>query len=305
MEKQYIIPDPEKKLAVIKRFLHIIALLQNPRDPRPWNGTTLADILSLDEDHAVLSDKNIRDYINKYLVEELKIDVDKARGQHWVELASPIEPDKLESLINIYCLFVARDTSREQVLAQLMKRCPDECLWMLATIYFAARRRRRIECDYTNNQGEEKRYLLDPYELVLRNNNLYLYCAVPGDERGRLFIVNRIRNLAETDQDSGEPALSVDEAFSGSLGSFIGEKRRVTIRYSRAIAVPIEQALGALDVEERPCARDGWIESSFFVSDDKFLCKQLFMYGREVEIVGPRELRELMVTMIRESMSVY
>ena len=40
MEKVRIFPDPEKKLAIIKRYLHILALLQNNKDPIDWNGTT-------------------------------------------------------------------------------------------------------------------------------------------------------------------------------------------------------------------------------------------------------------------------
>ena len=45
--------------------------------------------------------------------------------------------------------------------------------------------------------------------------------------------------------------------------------------------------------------------ASFTVSDDMFLCKQLFMYGRDVEIVAPPELRKTMVRMLKESRSVY
>ncbi|HOW83936.1 MAG TPA: WYL domain-containing protein [Spirochaetota bacterium] len=305
MEKQFIIPDPEKKLAVIKRFLHIIALLQNPNDSTKWNGTSLADKLSLDEDRVTLTDKSIREYIKNDLKKNLGIDVGMGKGGRRVRLASPIETNKLASLINVYCLFVARDSSREIVLDQLMKRHPEDCLWMLASIYFAAKDNKRIECDYTNNQGEEKHYTLDPYDLVLRNNNLYLYCGIPGEKNPRLFIVNRIRNLKLTDQDCPDPAMTADEAFSGSLGSFIGKKHFVRIRYSSAIENPMEQFLSIIDpvIEKSP---DGaWIEARFNVSDDRYLCKQLFMYGRDVEILEPKELREEMVKMLKESLGVY
>jgi predicted DNA-binding transcriptional regulator YafY len=36
-----------------------------------------------------------------------------------------------------------------------------------------------------------------------------------------------------------------------------------------------------------------------------YLCKQLFMYGVKVEILEPKELRDLMIDMLKKSLSVY
>ncbi len=305
MEKQTIIPNPEKKLAVIKRFLHIISLLQNPRDPQDWNGHSLADILSRDEEITVLSDKNIRDYIKNNIIDELGIDVDMEKGARRIELASPLEGDMLANIMNLYCLFVATDSSREVILNQFMKRHPDDCLWMLARIYFATIEKKLIEFDYTTNDGRKIHCEMCPFHLVLRNNNLYLYGRRAGQDHTSLLIVNRFENLKVTDVTFTEEPLPVDEVFRDTLGSFLGKKYIVRLRYTKAIANPMEQFLGILEPEISAIENGEKFEARFTVSDDLYLCKQLFMYGKNVEVLEPKELRELMISMLNESIKVY
>ena len=37
--------DPRNQIDVTRRFLHILALLQNAKDPQDWNATTLSRIM--------------------------------------------------------------------------------------------------------------------------------------------------------------------------------------------------------------------------------------------------------------------
>ncbi|HPI89390.1 MAG TPA: WYL domain-containing protein [Spirochaetota bacterium] len=305
MDKQITIPDPEKKLAIIKRFLHIIALLQNPKDPRDWNGNSLADILSRDESDVILTDKNIRDYINKNIIDELGIDVDIEKGSRRIELAAPLGRARLDELINIYCLFVATDSAREVILSQLIKRHPDDCLWMLASIYFAAKTKKRIEFDYTTNDNRKIHCTMNPYHLVLRNNNLYLFGRRVEQDHTSLLIVNRFENLKINDQSFDENVPSIDEAFRDTLGSFLGKKYHVRLRYANSRMNQMEQFLGILEPQITKSDDGEWFEARFTVSDDQYLCKQLFMYGKDVEILEPGELRDLMIDMLKESAGVY
>lgn len=307
MEQNVIIPDPEKKLAVIKRYLHIIALLQNNQDPKDWNGHSLADTLSRDESIVALSDKNIRDYINKNIIEELGIDVEIEKGAHRIELASPLDEELVADLLNIYCLFVTTDSSREAILRQLMKHRPNDCLWMLARIYFAAKEKKRINFHYTTNDGRYIHCVMNPFHLVLRNNNLYLYGHRINIDKdyNALLIVNRIEKLKVQEESFEETAPPVDELFRDTLGSFLGEKYNVRIRYTQDAAISMEQFLGIVEPEITFFNEGNYYEARFTVSDNLYLCKQLFMYGKEVEILEPSETRELMVKMLKESMGVY
>ncbi len=66
----------------------------------------------------------------------------------------------------------------------------------------------------------------------------------------------------------------------------------------------MEENLSILDPDIRPDGEQHY-RAAFTVSDDRFLCKQLFLYGKNVEILEPPELRKTMVQMLKESSSAY
>jgi hypothetical protein len=305
MEKQAMFPDPEKKLNIIRRYLHILALLQNNKDPMDWNGSTLANILTLDEADRPLTDKTIRDYIKDNLMGELELPIDMEKGGRRIELAQPLADSILERVINIYSLFVVTDSSRDVILHNFIQRHPYDCLWLLGRIYFAALDRKRIEFDYITNSGQRIHNLLNPYHLVFRNNNLYLVGRLPDRDRAWIFIANRMENLKVTDQRFDDTVPPVDEIFQDTLGSFIGEKYHMKIRFDRDLLPVMEQILGILEPEITEDDGGEHYQASFTVSDDRYLCKQLFLYGGRVEILEPKEMRDLMIKMLRESMGVY
>ncbi|HPB82148.1 MAG TPA: WYL domain-containing protein [Spirochaetota bacterium] len=298
-------PNPRTELGVIKRYLHVLALLQNSNDNRTWNATTLADLLTKDEPDAVLNDKNIRDYISKYLESELCIDVDRTKGGRVTNLAEDLDESLHEKVALLYSNFVTRDSSREIILRSFLKKHPRDGLWMLASIYFAALEKKRITFDYTTNTGYEiKEAKYHPYHIVFRNNNLYLLGKVKGKTDTWLLILNRIRNLQVTSESFEEDIPEVNEVFTDCLGSFIGKKYDVTLRYKKSIQNSLEQILSILEPKYTDIDNEHG-EVSFFVSDDIYLCKQLFMYGNNVEIISPPEIRNSMIAMLQESMSIY
>jgi hypothetical protein len=306
MEKQVLIPDPEKKLNIIRRYLHILALLQNNRDPVDWNGSTLAGMLSLDEMDRPLSDKAIRDYINDHLRGELDLPIDMEKGGRRIELSGPIGEEMLGRIAGIYSLFVVSDTSRDDVLKNFIQKHPLDCLWMLGRIYFAKLEQKRIEFDYTTNSGYRlTSCLANPYHMVIRNNNLYLVARLADKKEPWLFIAGRIENLKVTDRRFDEDVPSAGDIFKDALGSFLGEKYRVTLRFEKGLRMVMEQMLGVLEPDIREIAGTDSCTASFTVSDDRYLCKQLFLYGGRVEVLEPKEMRDLMVEMLRDCMSVY
>jgi len=300
------IPDPEKTINVLKRYLHILALLQNNKDPRDWNGTTLADVLSLDEEFdKQLSDKNVRDYIQKNLRDELGIDIGMKKGERRIELASTLEGEVLERIAGVYSSFVIEDSTRNVILKNFIKNHPRDCLWIMARIYFASLERRKVSFDYRADRDRVIKNTAHPYHLVFRNNNLYLVCWVAATERMYPLIVGRIENLKVLDEFFIEDPPSVDVIFSDSLGSFIGKTYNVKIRFTEKVYPRIEQILSILEPKITEITGERKYEASFSVSDDYYLCKQLFLYGKEVEIIGPPEIRDLMVRMLEESLGVY
>ncbi len=299
------IPDPATKIGVLRRYLHVLALLQNYQDREEWNATNLAELLNIEEGGSSVSDKSVRDYIRKNLMEELGIPVTKVQGGHRTIIDEALDAEVLARVANIYASFVIADTTRDIILKNLIQRHPVDCLWLLARYHFAIMKKQGIRIDYTNNSGEKLADLvLFPWHLVMRNNNLYLVAYRHGHEKPWLLIVNRITNLRVIDEHFVGAIPPLDEIFPDTLGGFIGAQYSVCIRYGEDMHPKMEQVLSILEPDIHKLD-DGRREARFSVADGQYLCKQLFLYGRNVEIVEPPELRDMMIGMLRESLAAY
>ncbi len=308
MDKQLIIPDPEKRLKVTKRYLHALAILQGSgKDPKDWNINTLAELLSHDEkDKGKPTDSNVLNYINNNLIAELGLDINIKKGVRRFELIEPLDDTMLESVAKIYSTFVVEDSTRDVILKTLIKKHQYDCLWMMARIYFAIVEKKKIIFDYTNNKGERSEgTTVHPYHMVFRNNNLYLIARMPGRDNAWLFILNKIENLKVTNDVFDDEVPPVESIFKDTLGSFIGKKYNVKIRFDRDINNTMEQILSILEPDIKEIEDGNRFEASFTISDDRYLCKQLFLYGDQVEILEPPELRKIMIEMLRESLAAY
>jgi hypothetical protein len=309
MRTKKLIPDPKTEIGVIRRYLHVLALLQNNKDPIDWNGSSLSRFLQYEEFNKYsdnfISDKTVRVYINDYLKKELGIDIDMEKGARRIELKS-IPKDMLEEIINIYSTFVVKDSTRKFILKNFIKKNPYNCLWMLGRIYFASLARNSIEFDYITNSGYKIiKCIFNPYYILLRNNNLYLYGRQVDQDEYWLLILNRISDIRVLETKFQDIIPPVDDIFKDTLGSFIGKKYNVTIEYSKDIQNPIEQFLSIVEPKIVDIDHGKRFQAEFRVSDAVYLCKQLFLYGSNVKIVKPVEIRDMMVDMLNDSLTVY
>jgi hypothetical protein len=300
------IPGPRTEFGVIKRYLHVLALLQNNKDPQDWNGNSLADLLSLDEaPDSPLGDKNIRDVIRKHLKDELGIEIETIKGGRRTELTGELEGELLRELLSLYSFFVVKDASRDVALNLLARKHPHDALWVMARLYFASLEQRVVEFDYTTNSGYRiSRARFHPWHIVYRNNNLYLVGRLSAKEERWLIILNRVENLKILNEHFNDDVPPVEEIFKESLGSWIGEKKEVVIRFRKSLAPQIEQFLDVLEPDIREDGEEHLV-ARFTIADDIYLCKQLFLYGEKAEILEPESLRKTMKEMLEKSLGLY
>ncbi|MCU0822221.1 MAG: WYL domain-containing protein [Spirochaetes bacterium] len=299
--------DPEKRLKVTKRYLHALALLQGSgKDPEDMNSNSLADILSLDEkDESKIADTSILKYIKEHLIDELGIDINLEKGARRIVLDEPLDPEMAEKIAGIYSSFVVRDSAREIVLKNFLKKHPYDGLWMLARIYFAILAKRRISFDYSPDGIQFYQNIVNPFHLVFRNNNLYLACRVLST--GQIFplTVSKINNLKILDKEFDENIPSLEEIFKDTLGAYIGKKHNVKIKFAKEVYTALYDVLGILDPKYTEIKGGAYYTAEFAVSDDRYLCMQLFLHGNKVEILEPFELKKTMADMLKSSISVY
>ena len=299
-------PKPETQLNVLRRYLHIIALLQNKDDTENWNASTLADLISQEESGNEPSEKAIRDYIRKNLEEELGIEINKKKGGRKISISDLLDDELLVRIASVYSSFVVNDSTRDIIMKRLIKKHPGECLWMLARIHFAIVEKKRLTFEYMpNTERRNKNYTVNPYHLVFRNNNLYLVAKNLQNGVVSLFIVNKIANLNVKGDRYYDKVPKLSAIFADTLGSFIGKKHAMRIRFTRRVLPMIDQAISVLEPKIVEIEKDEVYEARFSTTDDLYICKQLFLYGNDVEILEPREMREIMIGMLKKSMSVY
>ncbi len=264
MKKQ--IPSPTTQINVLRRYLHVLALLQNNKDPKDWNACTLADMLSRAEPKdSELSGHNIQKYIQKYLIEELGIEVDVVKGGRRTGLAKPLDEDLLHHIADIYSSFVVTDTTRGAILSALIKKHRYDALWILARLHFAIIMTNIISFDYAPHGKKSRRtYRVNPYHLVFRNNNLYLVGLNDYRRNTSLFIINKIENLKILDDTFHEAIPDIKHIFKDSLGSFIGKPMRVVIRFSESVYSQIEQVLNSLNPKIKKAYRRRHLRGGIF-----------------------------------------
>jgi len=305
-------PNPEGKINVLKRFLHILALLQHiPANDEKWNARSLAEIIQLEEgNEKPFDDSLIRTYIREHIVKELDITLDKTQGGWFTTIAQDLDKKTQLEIARVYADFVIKDTSRDVILERFIKAMPKTALWTLGRIYFASIEKRMIQINYTTNTGYKIRYWkLCPYYFVFRNNNLYLVAWDPKQKKRLPLLAERIKNLIVLEKEQSIPwdIPPVQEVFKDALSAFISDSKPVEmrVRYKKRAANIIESIISPLAPEIISVESGDWFESTFHITDYIYLCKQFVLYGSDVEIVSPAHVRKDMINMLKESLSVY
>jgi hypothetical protein len=304
--------NPEGKINVLKRYLHILALTQYiPDNNETWNAGTLANILSEEEKiEGGISDSSVTKYINNQIVKELDIAMDKSKGGQVISVDEDLDIETQLKIARVYADFVVKDTTRDIVLRKFIEAMPRRALWTLARIYFAVIQKRMIQFNYTNNSGYKiNKWKVCPYYLIFRGDNLYLSAYDPAQDILLTLFAERIENLIvlkkSESRDWKIPA--VDALYKNSISAYVSISGpvKVRIRYAKNISSGIESIISPLDQVTTSVENGNWFEAEFVIDDYLFLCKQFVFYGKNVEILSPPEVREAMINMLKESLSVY
>ena len=170
----------EGKINVLKRYLHILALVQyNPVNEFSESSkyTKLAELISKDEIDKKITRYDINEYITKNIKGNLNIDIDVPQGNRPFSIAEDLDFKTQLMIARIYSNFVIKDTSRDIALSKYIKAMPDRALWTLARIYFAVLEKRVIQIDYTRNDGKKiKKWVTESGVRASNMAFVYIIC---------------------------------------------------------------------------------------------------------------------------------
>lgn len=307
-------PNHEGKIDALKRCLHILSLTQHiPGNNESWNSASLSRLLSLDEKKdSGVDDSSVTKYINHQIKNGFGIDiatttVDRKSAR---VVSEDIDIDTQLNFARVYSAFVIEDTSRNIALKKFIKAMPDRALWIIARVYFAVLEKRFIQIDYTGASGKERQnWKLFPFYFFFSEFNLYLTAYDPVENVRFTLRAERISNLIVTDESFKKDQIisPVNKLYRYSLSAYLSIEGPVKMKiwYKKTAAANIEDMISPLNPIITPLENGDQFEAEFIIDDYRFLCKQLFMYGKNVEILSPPEVRQTMVNMLKESLEVY
>lgn len=306
-------PNPDGKISALKHYLHILALLQyEPDNKETWNAKSLADLLYLDEIHDTgIDESSIIKFTNNQ-IKELGIDIHKDRqnGKSVWSVAEDIDNKTQLEIARIYADFVIKDRSRDIALQKFIQAMPDRALWTLARVYFAVVEKRLIQVNYTGSNGiERKEWKLCPFYFFLSEFNLYLAAYDPVEDLRFTLRAEKIKNLIILDESiNKQPVVSpVTKLYRNSLSAYLSPEGpvKMKIRYNKYAASNIKDLISPLESVAIAQLNENQYEAEFLIDDLLYLCKQLILYGKNVEILSPPEARQTMLKMLKESLDVY
>ncbi len=292
-------------LSVLRRHLHIVALLLN--DKESWNAETLASFLSAESDSdSGIDGKTIRVDLKKHIQQTLGIAIATKKGVRRALLDTVINKEEILNLLILYSNFVVYDSSRTIAFNKLIDRQDNLSLWLLTNIHFAALTKKKIQFNYTANDMKIRDVKMNPYYVINQNSTLYLIGKRDKDNTVGPYIFDRIENLKILDVHYDDEIPSPEELFRHSHGVFVwnwSDATEVIIRYKKSRENNMFDEFSHLEPEIKRYA--DYFEMSFLVFDYESVCRQLFYYGSDVEILSPPEVREHMTHMLQKSLSVY
>jgi predicted DNA-binding transcriptional regulator YafY len=157
----------------------------------------------------------------------------------------------------------------------------------------ALQERRTVEAEYHSfGRDAVARRRLDPLHLWYQQGGIYLaaYCQT---RRGVLtFALERFRRVQLTDNTfQAPPQFDLDRYLEGSFGLSRGEPVRVGLRFTRRVARHVAERTWHPSQAMSPLLT-GEVEMSLKVPLGPELRRWLLGYGRDVEVLEPKTLRE-------------
>lgn len=206
--------------------------------------------------------------------------------------AARVAPD-LEALEEAEGL-AARVGPRPAILREVMDR-----------LRYAIITRQKIRLRYTRRDGERVRHKLYPYGFLYGSRHYLVAWSRPAGKH----LLYRLPDVEEVEVLEGEsferdPGFDIERFAANAFGVFQERPVDVVWRFAREVARDARRFRFHPEQETRPLP-DGRLEVRFRAGGQLEMAWHLFTWGPHVEVVRPRELRELLVGELRRSLGAH
>ena len=189
-------------------------------------------------------------------------------------------------------------SGRDSVLIDLSSWYRDSLAPKIETIQDAIEDRHLVRFWYYAPSGESER-MVEPYYLVFRWSSWYLWGWCIDRKDYRLFKLNRMDQVAETDngficREAPMPDLSTEKIFPGGI--------RVKALFTPDMKWRLVEEFGSHCFTE---AEDGRLLFTVDYTDMESLVTWLMTFGAKVEVLEPAEARTIIRRNAEETLQLY
>jgi predicted DNA-binding transcriptional regulator YafY len=133
---------------------------------------------------------------------------------------------------------------------------------------------------------------VDPYHLWHQFGGLYLAAYCHTRQAVHTFAIERIRQIAPCPETFARPAdFNLEKYLEASFGLFRGKAVRIRLRFSPEVARYVQERQWHPSQRSAPLLT-GELEVILHVAPEMDLKRWIMSYGKDVEILEPKKLRD-------------
>lgn len=158
--------------------------------------------------------------------------------------------------------------------------------------------RREVTFTYYNVKGEKTNRAVQPYKLVFRHSNWYLYGMCKSKKSMRYFKLNRIENLKILDSN-----YIIEQHIEEHNCNYIDDKKLINIK------LIIDKSMGFRVYDEFKQGTIVETEEGFHIDvdlpDNEWLYSYLLSYGHHLKVLEPLDIRSKYIEIIKNILNKY
>ena len=209
------------------------------------------------------------------------------------------------ALINkIESIKTNRNSSEDRLIIDFSKWGRGESLnKSINTIDRAILNRNPIEFQYVNGSGERTTRLVEPYKIIFKSLNWYIYGFCTLKNEMRIFKVNRMANI-----NVGEGQFDFRETIDENIfkeGNFKDnnyEKTEITLKFKKNFKGMIMESF---EEYEEVQEEDEYITSVIKIPYSNWVEGMILSFGETVEVLKPEFLRENIKRKLEKVINLY
>lgn len=202
----------------------------------------------------------------------------------------------------------ARWTRRIRVLPKGLQLLPPKVdAAAQRTVYDALLWAKRLEIAYRPRRRiEEKRYLVNPLGIVVRNSVVYLVASLTENDEPRQFVLHRMASARVLEEPATEPkGFDLDRYIEqAEFGFPTGKTIRLVANFSKGAAKILSETPISAN-QTMKALSDDRVQVTATVRDSTELHWWLLSFGPEVEVASPLSLRRFMTETIKKTLVGY